>query len=234
MQHRLACLLVALSLISCDMGKLTVNTTAKVLVRAQPSLNEESDYELARQAIPGALKTVEGFWIVSPDNQNLIDILTRGYCQYGTAFVEDDWEVAKFANDLDAEAYHNARASDIFTRCLNYALRTLGSRWQKEIFGTPAVVAKLVHDTSEDKRTPLMWAALALGSLINHNLTRVEMMAQLSTVKLMLARVLAFDKAHPPSDMQLAALPHIALGMIYSAASSQFGGDPNKATAEFQ
>ena len=61
----------------------------------------ESDYQMAHDAIPGALKTIEGFWIVDPDNEDLIGILTEGYCQYGTAFVEDDWEVAKFAKQLD-------------------------------------------------------------------------------------------------------------------------------------
>src|SRR4051812_14735365 len=85
---------------ACDLGKLTVGTTAKVLVRAQPSLQQESDYQLAHDAIPGALKTIEGFWIVDPDNSDLIRILTEGYCQYGTAFIEDDWEVAKFAKKL--------------------------------------------------------------------------------------------------------------------------------------
>ena len=225
---------LSLALGGCDLGKITVNTTAKVLVRAQPSMNQESDYELARAAIPGTLKTIEGFWVVSPHNKDLIGLLTEGYCQYGTAFVEDDWEVATFAQDLDAEARDNARASDVFTRCLNYALMSLGPRWQKEIFGTPEVETKLVKDTGADQRTPLMWAALALGSLINHNLTRVEMLAYLPMVQMMLHRVVELDQAHPPKDEQLAALPHIALGMLYSAASAQFGGDAQKATAEFQ
>ncbi len=96
-------------LAGCDLGRITVNTTSKVLVRGQPSLQMEADYELARQAIPGALKTVENFWIVMPDNERLIKILTEGYCQYGTAFVEDDWEAAKFKKDLEAIDYHNIR-----------------------------------------------------------------------------------------------------------------------------
>jgi len=218
---------------SCDLDKFTVNTTSKVLIRAQPSLQQESDYELARQAIPGALKTVEGFWIVAPDNENLIQILTEGYCQYGTAFVEDDWEVAKFAKKLDEVEYHNGRASNIFTRCLNYALTQLGPRWQKQIFDDPNVVAKLIKETGGDQRTPLMWAALALGSMVNHNLSRVEMLSMLPTVKLMLQRVVELDKANAPKP-ELAALPHIALGMLASGASAQFGGDAKIATAEFQ
>src|SRR5439155_15492751 len=59
-------------LLACDIGQLTVGTTAKILVRAQPSLQQESDYQLAHDAIPGALKTIEGFWIVDPDNEDLL------------------------------------------------------------------------------------------------------------------------------------------------------------------
>lgn len=209
--------------------------TAWVLAHAQPAMQQESDYELARMAIPGALKTVESFWIVDPSTTgDLVPVLTEGFCQYGTAFVEDDWEIAKFAKKLDEIEYHNQRASNIFSRCLNYALRSLGSRWQKELFGSPELVAKMVAETGAGQRDPLMWAALALGSMINHNLTRVEMLSYLPTVRVMIDRVIELDKAHPPSNVVYAALPHIALGMILSAASSQFGGDAAKATEHFQ
>jgi hypothetical protein len=221
-------------LVSCDIGKITVNTTSKVLERAQPGLQQESDYELARQAIPGALKTVEGFWIVDPDNKRLIKILTEGYCQYGTAFVEDDWEAAKFKKDIDAAEYHSARASNIFTRCLNYALRSLGSEWQRDIFGDVETVKKLVAKTGSERRTPMMFAGLALGSMINHNLTRIEMVAYLSNVQIILERVIELDKKNPPALKQHAAMPHIALGMLHSARPKALGGDPELARASFQ
>jgi hypothetical protein len=235
MRFRLACLALIFSsgsLFGCDLGKITVGTTAKVLQRAQPSLQQESDYEMASRAIPGALKTIEGFWIVDPDNEILTGILTEGYCQYGTAFVEDEWEVAKFAHKLDDIEYHNARATKMFTRCLNLALKQLGTDFQQDIFGEPEVAVARIKKTTN--RTPLMWAALALGSIINHNLTRVEMIAYLPTVRAMVDRVIELDAKNPPKDPQLAALPHIALGMINSAAGKEFGGDAKAATAEFQ
>ncbi len=223
-----------LAVAGCDIGKITVNTTSKVLERAQPGLKQESDYEMARQAIPGALKTVEGFWIVSPENKRLIKILTEGYCQYGTAFVEDDWEVAKFNKDLGAIAYHSSRASNIFTRCLNYALKSLGSRWQKELFADSAIAQKLIKDTGAGQRTPMMFAGLALGSIINHNLDRIEMIGYLGTVQMIMDRVIELDKANPPADKAHAALPHVALGMLYSARPPALGGEPAKARAEFE
>lgn len=225
---------LVVSLSACDIGRITVGTTAHILVRAQPALNQESDYQLAHDAIPGTLKTVEGFWVVDPDNAELLGLLTEGYCQYGTAFIEDDWEVAKFAKKLDEIEYHNARATNIFTRCLNYALRQLGERWQTDLFGAPDGVARLAHDTEPGKRDALMWAALALGSIINHNLSRVELLAYQPAVKLMLDRVVEIDKSHPPSRPEYAALPHIAFGMLYSATGVQTGGKPDAARAEFE
>jgi hypothetical protein len=224
----------AVNLLACDIGQLTVGTTAKVLVRAQPSLQQESDYQLAHDALPATLKTIEGFWIVDPGNSDLLGILTEGYCQYGTAFIEDDWEIAKFAKQLDDVAYHNARATHIFTRCLNYALKQLGARWQTELFETTEKVAQLIKDTGAGHRDHMMWAALALGSIINHNLNRADTLAYVSTVKLILDRVLELDKAHLPARQDYAALPHLAYGMIYSTGSAQIGGDAAKARAAFE
>ena len=217
----------------CDLGKITVNTTAKVLLRAQPSLQMESDYELAHQAIPGTLKTVEGFWVVNPDNEILTNLLTEAYCQYGTAFVEDDWEVAKFAKDLEATEYHNTRATKMFTRCLNYALRTLGPRWQKELFGSDDQVRKLIKDTSGSKRTAMMWAGVALGSMVNHNSSRMEMLGHVATVDAIMHRVIELDAKHAPANKIHAALPHIALGMLLTSRPKALGGQPDAAKAEF-
>lgn len=225
---------VVLSLVACDLGRITVNTTAKVLVRAQPALQQESDYQLAHDAIPGTLKTIEGFWVVNPDNEDLTALLTEGYCQYGTGFVEDDWEVAKLAKNIAEAEYHNARATHIFTRCLNYALKQLGSRWQKELFESPQIVAQLVKDTSPDQRTAMMWAALALGSIINHNLSLPELLSSVPTVRIILDRVLELDNVTPPARKDHAALPHIAYGLLLTAVGPQMGGNPVKARTEFE
>jgi hypothetical protein len=234
---RLALLLVltAVSSAGCDIGKLTVNTTSKVLLRAQPSLQQESDYELARQAIPGALKTIEGFWIVDPENERLIQILTEGYCQYGTGFVEDDWEAARLNKDLAATEYHSARATKIFNRCLNYALARLGDRWKRDLFGDDPTVKKLLQeDGGGGKRFSMLYAGLALGSIINHNLTRMEMLGYLPTVELIQHHVLELDKKNPPKNLAHAALPYIALGMIHTGRPTAMGGQPDRAREYFE
>jgi hypothetical protein len=235
---RLALLAIGL-LAACSLPEnLAMKSTTKILAKAQPSLQQEADYELARSAIPGALKTVEGFWVAGPPEdarKRLERILTEGYCQYGTGFVEDDWELAKFKQDLDAIAYHNTRSTNIFTRCLNFSLALLGKRWQKEIFESPEVVAKLLKDTGKGHRFELMFAGAALGGLVNHNLTRVEMIAYLPTVQAIMERVVEIDATKgAPKNLAHAAMPHLALGMIHSARAKSMGGDPEKAKAAFE
>lgn len=233
---RLALVLVLITASAgCDIGKITVNTTSKVLLRAQPSLQQESDYELARQALPGTLKTIEGFWIVDPENERLIRLLTEGFCQYGTGFVEDDWEAARLAKDLSATEYHNERSTKIFTRCLNYALLTLGKRWQRDLFGDPTTVAALLkEDAGADKRFAMLFAGLALGSIINHNLAQMEMLGYLPTVEMVLNQVLEIDKQHPPANRVHAALPYIALGMLHTGRPAALGGEPDRARGYFE
>jgi hypothetical protein len=233
---RLALVLVLIAASAgCDLGKITVETTSKVLVRGQPAIQQESDYELARQAIPGALKTVESFWVVDPDNKNLIKILTEGFCQYGTAFVEDDWEAARLVKDLHAVEYHNERATKMFTRCLNYALLSLGKRWQRDLFGTLDAVAALLREEGGAKhRFAMMYAGIALGSIVNHNLTQIDLLAYLPTVEMVLDHILELDKRELPKDLSHAALPYIALGMLHTGRPPAMGGDPDRARGYFE
>lgn len=226
-------------LVACiDMGKITVNTTSKVLARAQPSLKAESDYELAARAIPGTLKTVEGFWVVNPSNEKLTAILTEGYCQYGVGFVEDEWEEAMRLKDFEKAEYHSVRATKMFTRCLNYALKTLGSSWQKDLFaegdGAIEKAEARIKGAKRSQRTALLWAAIALGSAINQNKDDADMIAYAGIARKMLEKVLEIDAGGAPSDPVLAAMPHVGIAMIYTALAPSMGGDPKKAEDHFK
>jgi hypothetical protein len=237
---RLPLLFISVALTTaCSLGEnIAMKSTSKILAKAQPGLQMEADFELAKTAIPGALKTVEGFWVAGPPpdaRERLERILTEGYCQYGTGFVEDDWEVAKFNKDIAAIEYHNNRSTNIFTRCLNFSLKLLGKRWQKEIFGSTDQAMKLIKDTGKGDRFELMFAGAALGGLVNHNLTRIEMISYLGTVQAIMERVIEIDaKSGAPKNLAHAALPHLALGMIHSAKGKAMGGDPEAAKAAFQ
>jgi hypothetical protein len=222
-------------LAACDIPKFTANSTSNVLIRAQPSLKMESDYELAARAIPGALKTIEGFWVVSPDNKNFLTILTEGYCQYAIGFVEDEVEQAEIRKDFEGSEYHRTRAAKMFLRCMGYALERLGTRWKDELFGDADTVGRLLASAGPAQRTAMMWAAVGLGGAINNSKDRVEMIAHIDTVKQMMRRVIELDEQHgPPKDRALAALPHMALAQALTGVDRSLGGDPATAATHVQ
>jgi hypothetical protein len=224
----------AATLGGCDMVNLTVNTTSKVLVRAKPSLNMEADYELASRAIPGTLKTIEGFHIANPSNRALIGLLAEGYCQYGTAFVEDEWERAELENRYDDVDYHSKRASKMFIRCTNYGLDLLGKSWRDNIYGDFDKIKGMIDRVGSDQRDALMWTAVGLASTINQNKDNVSLIAQLPTAVAMLQRVVAIDDKTNNKNLPYRALPHIALGMYHSGMGEALGGDSKKAQAHFE
>ena len=245
--RRLACAL--LPLIGCGgvIRHQAAGTTAEILARAQPSLQQESDYELAARALPGALKTIEGFYVADAQPA-LREILTEGYCQYATAFVEDEWETAKLNGKLDDAAYHNERASKMFTRCMNYALMDLPGGFDKDLFDKTEIALKRVGNTGSGYRTALMFAGLGLGGVVLHNLTRsdTDVLAYQDVVEAIMKRVIAFDAARygqidgtkkVPCDASCTvhiALPHVALGMLYTAKPKALGGRFDEAKAEFE
>lgn len=209
-----------------DMATIATDTTSEVMLRAQPSLKQESDYDLAKAALPGTLKTIEGFHIANPENENLVGLLAEGYCQYGTGFVQDQWEAAFLAGDTDEAAHQAERATKMFTRCVGYALELLGTSWEKQFYGDLDGVRKLVSSAGNDDRKGMLWAGIGLGSAINLNKTNITMVSHLPKAKLMLTRVVALDDASPPSDPARQAMPHIALGTMYTAQGKAFGGKP--------
>lgn len=218
---------------ACDTTTLAVNSTAKVLVKAQPAIKMESDYDMAARAIPASLKTVEGFHVAVPDNEKLTRILAEGYCQYGTGFIEDEWERAKIAGDLDAADYQSRRATKAFIRCMNYGLELLGKDWQAKIFGPLDQLEPLIAKAGRGDRFAMMWTAIGLASAINRNKDDIALVAHLPKAKRMLERVLELDREKMPDDPVYAALPHVALGMAMTATSKALGGKPEKGKEQF-
>ncbi len=205
-----------------------MDTTAKILIRARIGMQQESDVELARAAIPGSLKTVEGFYVANPKNKNLIGMLAEGYCQYSTGFIQDEWEVAKKEGRFEDAEKLRARASGLFLRCANYGLKLLPKKFGKALLGDIATVEKMVKKTGKSHIKGLFWVALGLGSAINMNRDDVGMIAHLPKARIMLERVIQLD------DDYMNGLPHIGLGMMHASRGKALGGEPELAKKHFE
>lgn len=218
----------------CDMGKFTVNTTSKVLARAQPAIRQEADYEMAARAIPASLKTVEGFHVVNPDNETLTRILAEGYCQYATGFVEDEWEMAEMQKRFDDADYHSQRATKMFLRCMGYGLELLGGDWSKAISGDVESFRQKVAGTDADQRDGMLWTAIGLAGAINQNKDDIALISHLPKARALLERLVQLDDAEGDRDPATRALPHIALASMSVAMSKAMGGNPDLGAKHFQ
>jgi hypothetical protein len=210
------------------MVAFTANQTSKVLEVASPALNQESDPEFARMAAPASLKTVEGFHLASPDNETLITILARGYCEYSFGFLEFDVQKARARGD-DATADAIARrATGLFLRCMNYGLKLLDGSWEKALYGDQAGFEAKVKGADRDDVPGLFFTAMGLAQAVNLNRDDIEMVAFLPKAQVMFERVSALDSNYYNGGA------HMALGMLYSARSVSLGGDPEKGKKEFE
>lgn len=220
----------ALALTGCKnwMQGKAMDTTADILARAKVSTQQEPDVELARAAIPGAIKTVEGFHIANPKNKVLIGMLAEGYCSYTTGFIQDEWEVAKMEGRYEDAEKLRGRASALFLRCMNYGLKLLPKKWTQAMIGDLATVEKLTAKTGKSKIKGLFWTALGLGSAINMNRDDIEMIAHLPKAKVMLLRVIELDPSYHYG------MPYIALGMMNSSMGKAMGGNPEAAKRYFE
>jgi hypothetical protein len=220
--------------VGCDLGRVTVDTTSEVLYRAQPALYQESDYELAAQAMPGVLKTIESFWFVEKDNRRLLKLLAEGYCLYGLGFVEDAWEDAYLTRNLDRADELRARATKMFIRCTNYGLLLLDRAWQEKIYGDLETVDALVARARGEHRPGLRWTALGLASTLNHNKDSSALLGQLPVVQKLLQTVIELDDRYNTKNMAWRAMPHIAMALTHSSLGQTLGGDPKLVDAHFR
>jgi hypothetical protein len=213
---------------ACNLTAFTANQTAPVLKAALPALAQESDLQLAREAAPGNLKTVEGFLLASPDNEIFISILAQGYCEYAFGFLETDVLAARLGHKNVEEEAVGKRATGLYLRCMNYGLKMLGDGWEKALLGEQKAWEDRVKGASKDQVPGLFFTALGLASAINLNRDDIELVAYLSKAKALFERVVALD----PNFYNGGA--HMALGMLFTAQSAAIGGDPERGKAEFE
>src|SRR5262245_13531797 len=188
-----AALALLVAATACNMTTFAANQTAPVLRAALPALAQESDLQLAREAAPGQLKTVEGFLLASPENEIMIAILAQGYCEYAFGFLETDILDARFANKIDEADAIGKRATGLYLRCMNYGLKLLGGSWDKALYGDLKSFEDKVKGAGKDQVPGMFWTGLGLASAINLNRDDIELVAYLPKAKLLFDRVAALD-----------------------------------------
>ena len=211
------------------MTTIATNQTADLLALAPPSMQMESDPELAREAAPGQLKTIEGFWFVAPGNRKLIRLLAQGYCEYTFGFLESDLEGLTMAgHDDDETADLRRRATGLYQRCTAYGLKLLDRSWQQAMTGSIIAFRDKVAHAGKGDVEGMFFTALGLASAININRDDLAMVADLPRARMMFERIIQLDETFYNAGA------HTALGMMYAARGKDVGGDPARGREHFE
>ncbi len=221
---------VSLSLTGCSLSKLAVDQTAGALYEGSIVMEREPDAQLARDALPGSLKTMETLLVSSPENEYLLELLAKGYYSYAFAFLETDLEFASYAGGEEAEIKElNRRCVLHYLRARDYGFLLLDNEAvrQAALNGDAKKLKEELKNLDEDDVPGLFWVGYGWASAINLSQDDSDMVARLGEVEAIMKRVQELN------DDYFDAGVHYFFGVLYSSRPAMFGGDPEKAKKHF-
>ncbi len=209
---------------------VTVDSTAPVLKRASKSLDEESDVQLARDALPAQIKTVDGFLAAGPRNPDLLEMTAMAYVQYAFGFLEDDLEALPAGDTPERRALVD-RCTGLYERAYDIGLRHVAldraELPQLAKQGSADDLGKTLVRARKRSAAGLNWAGVALASAINLHRDDIARVADLPRAIAMLERSHALDPAYYVHNAAL------SLAVIYASQGRAAGGDPARAKQLF-
>lgn len=213
---KLLIFLVLFSLMGCSTQRFLVNQMQPILNNTVNAFFEESDLQIAEQALASNLKLVEGLLKSDPQNKQLLLILSQGYAGYALAFVED----------TDAR-----RAAQLYLRARDYALRLAAV--QNKAFATllniPVTDLPQKLNRANKKDVPaLFWAGFSWSSYINLSLEDPQAIMDLARVEAIMKRVMELDSSY------FYGASYLFFGSLYGQKPPLLGGNPEKARSYFE
>jgi hypothetical protein len=219
------------ALSACNLNKLTANTTSGMLEFGSVAMDREADVEFARHAFPASLKTLETFLVSSPENESLLLLVARGYNSYAFGIVEGDLERATVegATDEEIEAL-TRRAMLHYLRGSAYGFRLLGDEALEEAAraGDLETLDARLAAVKPKQAPALFWAGYGWASAINLAKDDPEMVAGLTSVERIMARVYELDPGYN------AGAPILFHGVLHASTPVVFGGKPDESKRYFE
>ena len=185
-------LLVAAAFAGCSLRSMAVNAVMPTLANPAVYLSEE-DPEVARDALPFLLKTIESILDADPAQQDALLFANTGFLLYANAFLQADAALAEW-NDYELASELNERARRMYLRARDYGLRNV------EI-DHPDIAARLLDDPQsavavfdvEDVES-LYYLGGAWMLAISLGLDQPALVADLPAARALLDRALELDE----------------------------------------
>lgn len=214
----------------CNFNRIAANSTSGLLLYGSVAMDREADIEFARYAFPASLKTVETFLVNSPDNENLLLLLARGYNSYAFGILEGDLDRARVSGSFEQAEALARRAKIHYLRGREYGFRLLNRpALEKAAKGDDleALDAELAA-LKPDQAPGLFWAAYGWSSAINLAKDDASMLTSLPVIEKMMARMVELDEGYN------GGAPLLFHGVYHAAKPKMFGGKPELSKEFFE
>ncbi len=213
----------------CNLNKFTADSTAPVMAAGSIALDRESDLQFAEDALPASLKTLETFLVNSPDNPELLLLLTKGFNSYAFGFLEAHLERARLHGTQIEVDTLSRRAVLHYLRARTYGFRLLNyQELESAALGGDLEGAKrLAGNLTKDDVPALFWVVQAWGAAINLAQDDPDMVAALPVIEIFMNRVIALDPGY------FAGSPLGLAGTYHASRPVMFGGNPELAKELF-
>ncbi len=179
--------------------RTAINASSNLLYKASASVEGEGNLDMARLSIPGNLLLIEGLLAESPNNDEILAILIKGYAGYAFAINETDLLSDQLENKSDEINKKSALLN--YTKAFNFGRRYLKQRnidwkvFEDRVFTEQKGEAYLGQFLSSSKidLEVVLFTAHALASMINLQKDDIGVIAKLPIAKTMFDWVCSKD-----------------------------------------
>jgi hypothetical protein len=199
----------------CSIQTIALRSMGGILDNGMAAFNEESDLQLAHEALGSNLKLIEALIKSDPDNSQFLIFAAEGYQAYGLAFCEDD---------------SVERARVFYLRGRDYGMRMLmkNDKFKESLTGDIESFRAAVKTFSKDDVPAMFWTAFNWGSYINITRTDVDALVDLSKVTALVQRAAELNPAYYYGGA------YLFFGTMEGSVPKVLGGHPDKAKELFE
>lgn len=195
-----ACALISLFLtVGCSVKKYAVNTIGSTLASGNLVYERDEDIKLVGDALPFALKLMEGLLAESPNQRNLLVSTCQAFVLYSYAYVDYEAQLAG-DEDLSRARALRSRARKLYLRAFQYGMRGLEISYPglaAKLTEDPSAAVNVIHNRRKKQQdVPLLyWTATSLGLAISTSRSDTALLARMPEVEAMLNRALALNES---------------------------------------
>lgn len=226
---------ILLAVMACSPKTLMVSQIADLIDHGVTAYERDDDWELMEQALPANIKLLETVLANSPDDRQLLTMLSRMYASYSFGFAETRLDETYYLVDpSDRRAKEiellKDRVNRYYEKGIGYALKALeaSAPGAAVAFQKVNTITPFLEKLGRQDVAPLFWYGFNLGAWVNRNLDSVRAVSQAHVARTVMERVIVLDSAYNHGNA------HLFLLAYFGSRPPMMGGNQERALVHYQ